>query len=84
MYMAIHVADPEVTQLLNTYVGQTGMTKTEALRRLLKTAVSEEARKLQKKNFRAVALEIMAEARQAGKAAPTKDEIDALYKGTGE
>jgi hypothetical protein len=86
--MAIHVADPEVTRLLNTYVGYTGLTKTEALRRLLQAAVEEEEEeegwKRRKKNLRAVALEIMAEAKQAGLKAPTKEQIDALYEGTAE
>ncbi len=60
------------------------MTEPEALCRFLRTAVTEELRKQQKKNFRAVSLEIMAQARQEDKPAPTKGEIDALYEGTGE
>lgn len=41
MYMALHIADEEVSELMNQYAELTGMSKTESLRRLLKTALGQ-------------------------------------------
>ena len=62
----------------------TGMSKTEALRRLLRDAVQQEARKQKKSKFREVAYRIMEQARQENQKPYTKEEADALFEGTGE
>lgn len=86
--MALHIADPEVSALMTEYVKATGMSKTEALRRLLRDAVQEiaqhEARKQKKAKFREVAYSIMEKARQQNQPPHTKEEADALFEGTAE
>lgn len=84
MYMALHIADPEVSALMTEYVKATGMSKTEALRRLLRDAVQQEARKQKKSKFREVAYSIMEKARQQNQPPHTKEEADALFEGTAE
>jgi hypothetical protein len=88
LYMALHIADPEVSALMTEYVKATGMTKTEALRRLLRHAVQEvtqqETRKQRRAKFREIAYEIMEKARQQNQPPHTKEEADALFEGTAE
>lgn len=82
--MALHIADPEVSALMKEYVKFTGMSKTEALRRLLRDAVQQEVRKQKKSKFREVAYSIMEKARQQQQPPHTKEEADALFEGTAE
>ena len=86
--MALHIADPEVSALMTEYVKATGMSKTEALRRLLRDAVQEiaqqEARRQKKAKFREVAYSIMEKARQQNQPPHTKEEADALFEGTAD
>jgi hypothetical protein len=82
--MALHIADPEVSALMAEYVKATGMSKTEALRRLLRDAVQQEARKQKKSKFREVAYSIMEQAKRENQKPYTKEEADALFEGTGE
>ncbi len=84
MYMALHIADPEVSALMTEYVKATGMSKTEALRRLLRDAVQQETQKQKKSKFREVAYSIMEKARQQKQPPHTKEEADALFEGTAE
>ncbi|MBV9225701.1 MAG: type II toxin-antitoxin system VapB family antitoxin, partial [Acidobacteriaceae bacterium] len=54
MDMALHIVDPEVDALLNTYLTGTGLTKTEAIRRLLQEAVQRNRKKEKKAGLDAV------------------------------
>jgi hypothetical protein len=80
MYMAIHVADPEVTNLMNEYVKATGMSKTEALRRLLREALQQQTRKQNKANFERVAKRIIEKNRALNLAPVTKEEADSIFE----
>ena len=80
MYMAIHVADPEVTTLMNEYAQATGMSKTEALRRLLREALQQEKRKQNKANFERVAQRIIEKNRALNLEPVTKEEADNIFE----
>jgi hypothetical protein len=84
MYVALHIADPEVSALMAKYVEVTGMSKTEALRHLLRDAIQQEMRKQKKSRFREIAYGIMEQARKENQKPYTKEESDALFEGTGE
>ena len=78
--MALHINDPEVTDLMNRYVKATGMSKTEALRRLLRIAVQEEEIGRDKKEFEAVARRIMEKNKQRNLPPITKEEADSIFE----
>jgi len=84
--MALHINDPEVTDLMNRYVKATGMSKTEALRRLLRTAVQQqeiahgETDTKDKKEFAEVARRIMEKNRRLNLPPITKEEADAIFE----
>jgi hypothetical protein len=78
--MALHINDPEVTDLMNRYVKATGMSKTEALRRLLRSAVEREETGKDKKEFEAVARRIMEKNRKLNLPPITKEEADAIFE----
>jgi hypothetical protein len=78
--MALHINDPEVTDLMNRYVKATGMSKTEALRRLLRAAVQEKERANKKAEFGAVAREIVEKNRKLNLKPFTKEEIDEILE----
>jgi hypothetical protein len=80
VYMAIHIADSEVTNLMNEYVKATGMSKTEALRRLLRGALQQEERKHNKANFEKVARRIIEKNRALNLAPVTKEEADNIFE----
>jgi hypothetical protein len=76
--MALHFADPEVTRLMNEYVKETGMSKTEALRRLLRDALEQQKRR-QAKDFERVAHRIIKKNRSRTLAPITKEEVDKIF-----
>lgn len=78
--MAIHINDPEVTDLMNRYVKATGMSKTEALRRLLRTAVQNEEQAYKNERLQAVASRIMEKNRTRNLPPITKEEADAIFE----
>jgi hypothetical protein len=78
--MALHVNDPEVTDLMNRYVKATGMSKTEALRRLLRTAVQQQEQVYRNEQLEAVAREIMEKNKKRHLPPITKDEADAVFE----
>ncbi len=78
--MALHINDPEVTDLMNRYVKATGMSKTEAMRRLLREAVQQEERAYKNENLEAVARRIMEKNRKLNLPPITKEEADAIFE----
>jgi hypothetical protein len=78
--MALHINDAEVTDLMNRYVKATGMSKTEALRRLLRAAVQEKEGAVKKAEFGAVAREIVAKNSKLNLKPFTKEEIDEIFE----
>lgn len=78
--MAIHIADPEVTKLMNEYVKATGMSKTEALRRMLRDALEQQKRRQNKANFEKVAHRIIEKNRALNIASVTKEEADNIFE----
>ena len=78
--MALHVNDPEVTDLMNRYVKATGMSKTEALRRLLRVAVLEQEQTYRNEQLEAVARRIMEKNRKRNLPPITKEEADAIFE----
>jgi hypothetical protein len=81
MYMALHIADPEVADLMTRYAQSKGLSKTEALRRLLRTAIQDQAARKKREAFRSFASEMVRKARKQKIAPVKKQEIDALYEG---
>lgn len=80
MYMALHIADADVTRLVTDLAKSEGTTKTEALRRLLKKTMAERQRDVTRAGFREFALGLMAEARLKKTAPATKAEMDDLWE----
>jgi hypothetical protein len=80
MYMALHIADDEVTRLATDLAKSEGTTKTEALRRLLRKTMAERKKAMTRAGFRQFALGLMAEARLKKTAPATKAEMDALWR----
>jgi hypothetical protein len=78
--MALHVADPEVTKLMNEYVKATGMSKTEALRRLLRDALKQHKRRQDKAKFEKVAHRIIEKNRALKLAPVTREEVDNIFE----
>lgn len=78
--MALHINDPEVTDLMNRYVKATGMSKTEALRRLLRVAVQQQEIGADKKEFAEVARRIVEKNRKLNLPPITKEEADAIFE----
>ena len=79
MYMALHIADPEVSRLAADLARLENTTKTEALRRVLRQAVADHKTAEKRKDFREVAYRIAAEARKLNIPPVTKKEMDDLW-----
>jgi hypothetical protein len=79
MYMALHIADPEVSALASEFAKMEGTTKTEALRRLLREAVAERKKHEKRAGFFELGVRIGDEARRRGLPPVTKDEMDDLW-----
>jgi hypothetical protein len=80
MYMALHIADPEVTRLVTELAKAERTTKTEALRRLLRKTMTEREKAEARAGFREFALGLMAEARRKKTAPASKAEMDSLWE----
>jgi hypothetical protein len=78
--MALHFADPEVTELMNEYVKETGMSKTEALRRLLRDALAQQKRRRNKAAFEKVAHRIIKKNRARNLPPITREEVDNIFE----
>lgn len=78
--MALHLADPEVTELMNEYAKETGMSKTEALRRLLREALNQQKRRKNKAAFERVAHRIIKKNRARNLAPITREEVDKIFE----
>jgi hypothetical protein len=83
-YMALHIADIEVTILVSDLAKIEGTTKTEALRRLLRKAIAERQTEQKRAGFREFALSVAAEARGNSVAPSTKQEMDDLWGESGQ
>jgi len=79
MYMALHIADTEVSALVAEFAKMEGTTKTEALRRLLREAVAERKKRAKRAGFRELAESIAEQARREGVRPVTKEEMDNLW-----
>jgi antitoxin VapB len=79
MYMALHIADPEVSKLADQLAALDKTTKTEALRRLLKREIEERRVREKRKKFTAIAREVIQEARAQKIKPVTKEEMDQLW-----
>ena len=77
--MALHIADEEVTQLVNDLARLEAATKTEALRRVLRDAVQQRKAAAKRHDFREFALRIAADAKSKGVRPVSKQEIDELW-----
>ncbi len=78
--MALHIADPEVSVLMTEYAEATGMSKTEAMRRLLRAAVQEQRRQRSKAEFAQVAKRIVEKNRKLNLLPVTKEEQDSIFE----
>ncbi len=79
MYMALHIADPEVSRLAADLARLENTTKTEALRRALRQAIADHEIAEKRKSFREVAYRIASEARNLNLPPVTKKEMDDLW-----
>ena len=79
MYMALHIADPEVSRLAADLAALDRTTKTEALRRVLREAVKAKQVAAKREGFRELATQMAAKAREANVAPVTKPEMDDLW-----
>lgn len=79
LYMALHIADPEVSRLVGDLAKLEGTTKTEALRRLLQQTLQERERRKKQQSFHALATEIIAEGRRLKIKPVSKREMDELW-----
>ena len=59
VYMALHIADKEVSDLMTQYSRVTGMSKTEALRRLLQEALLRQSMNSDLQDFDTVARQLI-------------------------
>jgi hypothetical protein len=79
MYMALHIADPEVNSLVNDLAKLEGTTKTEALRRLLRKTIADREKERKRAGFLDFAADLVSNARNKGVAPVTKQEMDDLW-----
>ena len=79
MYMALHIADAEVSELATEFAKMEGTTKTEALRRLLREAVAERKKQEKREGFFELGIKIGEQARRRGLPPVTKEEMDDLW-----
>ncbi len=79
MYMALHIADPEVSRLAADLAKFEKTTKTEALRRVLREAVKKYEAHERAERFRRTVDEIVASGRKLKIKPITKEERDELW-----
>jgi hypothetical protein len=79
MYMALHIADAEVSRLATALAKLEHTTKTEAVRRALRRTLAERRREAKRKGFREFAESLVAAGREQEITPVTKEEMDALW-----
>lgn len=79
MYMALHIADNEVSALATEFAQLEGTTKTEALRQLLRAVVMERKKREKRAGFLELAEKISEQARRERIKPVTKKEMDDLW-----
>ena len=79
MYMALYIADAEVSRLATALAKLERTTKTEAVRRALRQTLADRQREAKRRGFREFAQGLVAEARRQGAAPVTKQEMDDLW-----
>lgn len=79
MYMALHIADPEVSRLAGELAKLGNTTKTEALRQVLREAVKAKQVSAKREGFRELALQTVADAREKKIPPVTKEEMNDLW-----
>lgn len=83
LYMALHIADSEVDQLMTELARIDNLSKTEALRRLLRRELDDRKLRERRRAFSGVATYIAESARQKDLPRVTKEEMDSLWGGDG-
>ena len=79
MYMAIHISDNEVSELMVQYAQVTGMSKTEVLRRLLREGLLRQ--KLSHgEDFDTVARRLIRKNKHLNLPPVSKDEMDSIFE----
>jgi hypothetical protein len=79
MYMALHIADPEVSRLAADLARLENTTKTEALRRVLRQAIADREMAEKRKGFREFTYKLIEDARKRNLPPMTKQEMDNLW-----
>jgi hypothetical protein len=79
MYMALHIADPEVSDLVTDLAKLEGASKTETLRRLLRKAMAERQKDKARAGFREFAAGLVVTARRKNLSPSSKQEMDNLW-----
>jgi len=79
MYMALHIADAEVSRLATALAKLERTTKTEAVRRALRRTLAERQGEAKPKGLREFAEGLVAAGREQGIGPVTKEEMDALW-----
>jgi antitoxin VapB len=79
VYMALHIADAEVSRLATALAKLERTTKTEAVRRALRQTLADRRREAKRRGFREFAQGLVAEASRQGAAPATKQEMDDLW-----
>jgi hypothetical protein len=79
LYMTLHIADPEVANLVSDLAKLKGTTKTEALRILLRQTMAEYEKDSKRSSFREHAMSMVAKARKDGIAPVRKAEMDSFW-----
>ncbi len=77
--MAVHIANPEVEELIEKYRRQLGTTKTDAIRQALHLALAQPREAAHRKQLMRTGFEIIQRARAENRAPLSKRESDALY-----
>jgi hypothetical protein len=79
MYMALHIADPEVSRLAADLARLENTTKTEALRRVLRQAIADREIAEKRKGLREFTYKLIEDARKRNLPPMTKQEMDKLW-----
>lgn len=77
--MALHIADTEVDRLTTELAKQDNVSKTEALRRLLRREFADRTLRRHRQDFSRLAREVMEEGRAQQPVQVTKKEFDDLW-----
>jgi hypothetical protein len=78
-YMALHIADPEVDQLVATLAQRENVSKTELLRRVLRRELAEQELHEKRRDFRGFAVKMLEKRRKKPVAPATKEEMDRFW-----